>query len=67
MFDVEIVSNDGVNFNFYENIDVSFSKSIEFNPKLLFEINKVYRRTLNNRAKFILGCFCLAESSQTKS
>ena len=59
MFDVEIVSNDGVNFNVYENINVSFSKSIEFNPKLLFEINKVYRRTLNNRAKFILGCFHL--------
>ena len=59
MFDVEIVSNDGVNFNVYENIDVSFSKSIEFNPKLFFEINKVYKRTLNNRAKFILGCIHL--------
>ena len=59
MFDVEIVSNDGVNFNVYENIDVAFSKSIEFNPKFFFEINKVYKRTLNNRAKFILGCFHL--------
>lgn len=59
MFDVEIVSNDSLNFNVYENIDVTFSKSIEFNPKLFFEINKVYKRTLNNRAKFILGCFHL--------
>ena len=24
MFDVEIVSNNGVNFNVYENIDVAF-------------------------------------------
>ena len=59
MFDVEIVSNDAVNFNVYENIEVTFSKSIEFNPKLFFEINKVFKRTLNNRAKFILGCFHL--------
>ena len=59
MFDVEIVSNDVINFNIYENIDVTFSKSIEFNPKLFFEINKVYQRTLNNRAKFVLGCFHL--------
>lgn len=59
MFDVEIVSNDVINFNVYENINVTFSKSIEFNPKLIFEINKVYKRTLNNRAKFILGCFHL--------
>lgn len=59
MFDVEIVSKDTVNFNVYENIDDTFSKSIEFNPKLFFEINKVYKRTLNNRAKFILGCFHL--------
>ncbi len=59
MFNVEIVSNDEVNFNIYENIDVTFSKSIEFNPKLFFEINKVYKRTLNNKAKFILGCFHL--------
>lgn len=59
MFDVEIVSNDALNFNAYEDIDVNFSKSIEFNPKLLFEIDKVYKRTLNDRAKFILGCFHL--------
>ena len=26
---------------------------------MFFEINKVYKRTLNNRAKFILGCFHL--------
>ena len=59
MLNVETVSNDALNFNVYENIEVTFSKSIEFNPKLLFEINKVYKRTINNRAKFILGCFHL--------
>ena len=59
MFDRENLSSDSVNFNIYEDIDLTFSKSIEFNPKLSFEINKVYKRTLNNRAKFILGCFHL--------
>lgn len=59
MFDVEIVSNDAVNFNVYENIEVTFSKSIKFNPRLLFEIDKVYKRTLTDRAKFILGCYHL--------
>lgn len=59
MFDVDNISKDAVNFNVYENIEITFSKSIEFNPKLFLEINKVYKRTLNNQAKFILGCFHL--------
>lgn len=59
MFNIEIVSQEVTDFNVYENIEVNFSKSLEFNPKLLSEINKVYERTLNNRAKFILGFFHL--------
>ena len=59
MFNIEIVSQEVGDFNVYENIEVNFSKSLEFNPKLLSEINKVYKRTLNNRAKFILGFFHL--------
>ena len=59
MFNIEIVSQEVTDLNIYENIDVNFSKSLEFNPKLLSEINKVYERTLNNRAKFILGIFHL--------
>lgn len=59
MFNIEIVSQEPSNFNVYENIEVNFPKSIELNPKLLREINKVYERTLNNQAKFILGCFHL--------
>lgn len=59
MFEVEKISKNVVNFNVYENIEVSFSKSLEFNPNLFSEINKVYKRTLNNQAKFILGCFHL--------
>lgn len=59
MFNVEIISNNLANFNNYENIEINFSKSIEFNPKLNSEIQKVYHRTLNNQAKFVLGCFHL--------
>ena len=59
MFNVEIVSKDMTNFNIYENIEVNFSKSLQFNPKLSSEIDKVYKRTLNNQAKFILGYFHL--------
>lgn len=59
MFNVELVSENLADFNDYENVEIHFSKSIEFNPKLNLEIKKVYQRTLNNRAKFILGCFHL--------
>ena len=59
MFNLEIISQEMSNLDEYENIEINFSKSIEFNPKLLPEINKVYERTLNNRAKFILGYFHL--------
>ena len=59
MFNVELVSDNLTNFNDCEDIGIHFSKSIEFNPKLDLEIRKVYQKTLNNRAKFILGCFHL--------
>lgn len=59
MFNLETVSENLANFNRYENVEIHFSKSIEFNPKLNSEIRKVYNRTLNNRAKFVLGCFHL--------
>ena len=59
MFNMEMISQEVTDFDIYENVEVNFSKSLEFNPKLLSEINKVYKRTLNNRAKFILGCFHL--------
>lgn len=59
MFNVEMVSDNLADFNDCEDVEIHFSKSIEFNPKLDLEIRKVYRRTLNNRAKFILGCFHL--------
>ncbi|WP_296811660.1 hypothetical protein [uncultured Methanobrevibacter sp.] len=59
MFNLDKVSKNLENFNDYENIEINFSKSIEFNPKLDFEIKKVYHRTLNNNAKFVLGCFHL--------
>ena len=47
MFNLDKVSKNLENFNDYENIEINFSKSIEFNPKLDFEIKKVYHRTLN--------------------
>ena len=59
MFNMEMISQEVTNFDIYENVEVNFSKSLEFNPKLLSEINKVYKRTLNNMAKFILGFFHL--------
>ena len=59
MFNVEMVSDNLADFNDCEDVEIHFSKSIEFNPKLNLEIRKVYQRTLNNRAKFILGCFHL--------
>ena len=59
MFNMELVLRDNDYFKIHENIDVEFSKSFEFNPKLRSEVNKVFARTLNNRAKFILGWFHL--------
>lgn len=59
MFNVELVSDNLTNFNDCEDIEIHFSKSIEFNPKLDLEIRKVYQKTFNNMAKFILGCFHL--------
>lgn len=59
MFNVQLVSGEIENFNVFENVEVNFSKSIEFNCDIDAEIRKVYRRTVNNRAKFILGCFHL--------
>lgn len=59
MFNVKLVSHNLADFNDCEDIEIHFSKSIEFNPNLDLEISKVYQWTLNNRAKFILGCFHL--------
>ena len=59
MFNVQLVSDEIDNFNVFENVEINFSKSIEFNAGIDPEIKKVYRRTINNRAKFLLGCFHL--------
>lgn len=59
MFNIQLVSEEIDNFNVFENININFSKSIEINPKINSEINKVYKRAINNRAKFLLGCFHL--------
>lgn len=59
MFNLEIESSEIENFKEFENIEFNFSKSIEFNPKLNSEIKKVFQRTLNNKAKVILGYFHL--------
>ena len=59
MFNVDVFSKNETNFERYENISINFSNSIEMNPKLNFEIEKVYMRTLTNKAKFILGMFHL--------
>lgn len=45
--------------NSFEQPEISFKLSLGVNPKLKFEINNVYERTLNNYARFILGGFQL--------
>ena len=59
MFNVQLVSVEMEDFNFFENVEVNFSNLIENNADIGPEIKKVYRRAINNRAKFILGCFHL--------
>lgn len=59
MFNVQLVSAEMEDFNFFENVEVNFSNLIENNDDIGPEIKKVYRRAINNRAKFILGCFHL--------
>ena len=56
MFNVQLVSAEMEDFNFFENVEVNFSNLIENNDDIGPEIKKVYRRAINNRAKFILGC-----------
>ena len=45
--------------NLFENLKYSFKFSLEINPYLENEISKVYVRTLNNYARFIIGEFQL--------
>lgn len=60
MFDlIEIPKNEIDNYYFFENVDVNFKYSINSNPNINPEIKKIYVRTLNNKAKFILDCFHL--------
>lgn len=43
MFNVKLVSHNLADFNDCEDIEIHFSKSIEFNPNLDLEISKVYQ------------------------
>ena len=59
LFDSTLVSIVNDELRPFESYDITFSKSIEINPKLYDEINKVYVRTLNNQAKSFIGYFHL--------
>ena len=59
MFDIKLISNIEDEFHSFESSEITFSKSIEYNPQINNEIKKVYSRTLNNQAKFFIWCFHL--------
>lgn len=60
MFDLDIFFDENVEMeNLFEDLNNSFKLSLEINPNLENEIEKVCLRTLNNYARFIIGGFQL--------
>ena len=60
MFSLDIFFDENVEIkNLFEGLEYSFKFSLDINPNLENEIKKVYLRTLNNYARFILGGFQL--------
>ena len=67
MFELNIFfeENDKIK-NSFEQLDSSFKFSLRVNSKLKYEITNVYKRTLNNYAKFVLGGFQLTLFEKTE-